>query len=115
MAGGSGQMTPQDWYNLFAPAMAQAQPVSPQGGQQQPMAFLGQQRPAQPQQPQGLGALGQHGSAQQGGNAYGQIGGMIAGGLKNLMGTYGPNGTSNLFADAAGYQPFGGGGWGSGS
>jgi hypothetical protein len=105
-------MTPQDYFNLFASMGGQAN-----GG----LPFLGQP-PVQPQavavQPQGQGQgqgqpmapLGQ----QQGGNAYTQMGGLIGGGLRKLASDFGANGNSNALADMVGFQPFGGGGWGSG-
>jgi hypothetical protein len=107
-------MSPQDYFNLFASVSGlpqQQQQAAGQPGQQAaPLAFLGQQQPQQGQPQQGQPQQGQ-----QGGNAYAQMGGMIGGGLRGLLSPLGANGSSNTLADAVGFQPFGGGGWGSGS
>ncbi|MCJ2068483.1 hypothetical protein MKK75_06625 [Methylobacterium sp. J-030] len=139
MSGGNGQLSLQDFMRLYQPTSMPV--VQPQAGG---LAALGQGQPAQQQQPaqrsmgfgqsqqgQGQGQQGgalpflgqgsQSGGGTGGGYGQGQSGqGAQAapGGLQqlliNAMNNNGANGNSNALANAVGYVPFGGGGWGSG-
>lgn len=130
------EMTLQDFMRLYQPTALPV--VQPQAA---PLRPLGQSQPAQGSQGggQGGGQRGGQGQGQQGGSLpflgqLAQIGGGlvglgprgqaqqgqpapagIQGVLMNAMNSNGANGTSNMLADAVGYQPFGGGGWGSGA